>query len=241
MPYRPEHRERTRMRIVRSAMILFNRHGFESVSIDDVMAHAGLTRGGFYRHFETKSALYAEAVSLSLAETPWSRWDGVDVDFSADDAAAQVVRAYLSKQHFDDVDGSCPMVALPSDVARADTGVKVAFENVFRAMVGLFEQSLQRQGSAARETALAVAGICVGGMVVARAVDDSELGEALRSATIKIALELGQWSKDGSRGAASGASVGGRKARPIPQHPPSTSRTSPAHPSAGRAPKRRKA
>src|SRR5260221_12490820 len=54
MPYRPEHRERTRMRIVRSAMILFNRHGFESVSIDDVMAHAGLTRGGFYPPFETK-------------------------------------------------------------------------------------------------------------------------------------------------------------------------------------------
>jgi len=70
MPYPPEHRERTRARIVRSAMTLFNRHGLESVSIDDVMAHAGLTRGGFYRHFKTKSDLYAEAIALSLAETP---------------------------------------------------------------------------------------------------------------------------------------------------------------------------
>src|SRR5215813_8612694 len=151
MPYSPEHRRRTRERIVRSAMILFNRHGFESVSIDDIMAHAGLTRGGFYRHFKTKSALYAEAVSLSLAETPWSRWDGVDVDFSADDAAAQVVRAYLSEQHVDDIDGSCPMVALPSDVARADPSVKIAFENVFKAMVGLFEHSLRARGGMARE------------------------------------------------------------------------------------------
>src|SRR5262249_46457047 len=110
--YRPEHREQTRARIVRSAMILFNRHGFDAVSIDDVMAHAGLTRGGFYRHFDAKSDLYAEAISLSLSETPWSRWDGVSVDFSARDAAAQVVRAYLSAQHLEDVDGSCPMVAL---------------------------------------------------------------------------------------------------------------------------------
>src|SRR5262245_10293999 len=103
MPYRPDHRPRTRARIVRSARILFNRRGFEDVSIDDVMAHAGLTRGGFYRHFRTKGELYAEAIALSVAETPWSRWDGVDVDFSAADAARQLVDAYLSRQHFEDV------------------------------------------------------------------------------------------------------------------------------------------
>jgi len=199
MPYPPEHGERTRNRIVRSAMILFNRHGFENVSIDDVMASAGLTRGGFYRHFKAKSDLYAEAVALSLSETPWSRWDGVNVDFSAEDAAAQVVRAYLSEQHFDDIDSSCPMVALPSDVARADATVKAAFANVFRAMVGLFEESIRRKGRGDRERALAVAGICVGGMVVARAVDDAELGNALRSATMKIALELGGWSNESRR------------------------------------------
>src|SRR6266852_4192908 len=144
MSYRPEHGKQTRTRIVRSAITLFNRHGFDGVSIDDVMSHAGLTRGGFYRHFKAKSELYAEAVALSLSETPWSRWDGVNVDFSQRDAAAQVVRAYLSKQHLDDVDASCPMVALPSDVARSDPAVKEAFENVFRAMVGLFEETLRR-------------------------------------------------------------------------------------------------
>src|SRR5262249_48913028 len=199
MPYSPEHRQRTRKRIVRSAMVLFNRHGFESVSIDDVMRHAGLTRGGFYRHFETKSALYAEAVSLSLAETPWSRWDGVDVDFSAHDAAAQVVRAYLSRAHLEDVDGSCSMVALPSDVARAPSRVKTAFESRFRARVARFEESVRARGNAARDTALAVAGICVGGMVVSRAVDDSELGDALRRAVMRVALRLGGWSKEARR------------------------------------------
>src|SRR5215468_10982951 len=98
MPYPPEHRDKTRARIVRSAQLLFNRHGFDSVKIDDIMAQAGLTRGGFYGYFETKSELYAEAIMLSLAETPWGRWDGLSVDFSADDAARQVVNVYLSDQ-----------------------------------------------------------------------------------------------------------------------------------------------
>ena len=197
MPYPSDHAQRTRARIVRSAMVLFNRHGLEAVSIDSVMAQAGLTRGGFYRHFETKSDLYAEAIALSVAETPWSRWDGISVDFAARDAAAQVVRAYLSAQHFGDVDGSCPTVALPSDVARSDPRVKLAFERVFRAMVDLFERSLRRDAKTNRKRALAIAGICVGGMVVARAVEHSDLADALRTATLGIALELGGWSKKG--------------------------------------------
>jgi len=194
MPYRPEHRDQTRARIVRSAMILFNNRGFETVSIDHVMAHAGLTRGGFYRHFKAKSDLYAEAVALSLAETPWSRWDGVSVDFSADEAAAQVVRAYLSVHHLEDIDGSCPLVALPSDVARSDRRVRTAFEKVFRAMVGLFQESLRHAGRPRSKRALAIAGLCVGGMVVARAIEDVGLARALRAASLDVALELGGWA-----------------------------------------------
>jgi TetR/AcrR family transcriptional repressor of nem operon len=196
MPYPPEHRRQTRGRIIRSAQALFNRHGFTGVSIDDLMEAAGLTRGGFYSYFRTKSELYAEAVALALAVTPWSRWDGVSIDFAARDAATQIVDAYLSDQHFDDVEGSCPMVTLPGDVARSSKVVKRAFEDVFSAMAGLFEETLKRQGRADRERALAIAGICVGGMVVARSVDSTKLADAIRAAARKTALELGGW-KDG--------------------------------------------
>src|SRR5215510_12609894 len=171
MPYPADHSKRTRSRIVRSARVLFNRHGFDDVTIDDVMAHAGLTRGGFYRHFRSKGDLYARAIALSIAETPWSHWDGVEVDFSAADAARQVIEAYLSRRHLEDVDSSCPMVTLPSEVARRDPAVKRAFEKVFTTMADLFEENLRRNGSPDRARALAMAGICVGGMVVARAVD----------------------------------------------------------------------
>ena len=63
MSYPAEHRRLTKQKIVRSARRLFNRLGFETVSIDDVMADAGLTRGSFYSYFESKGDLYAEAVT----------------------------------------------------------------------------------------------------------------------------------------------------------------------------------
>jgi AcrR family transcriptional regulator len=217
MPYPPEHRDHTRTRIIRSARALFNRHGFSDVSIDDVMAHAGLTRGGFYTYFRTKADLYAEAIRHSLAETPWSRWDGVDVDFAAGDAAAQVVRAYLSGQHFEDVDGSCPMVALPGDVARSDRIVRSAFEQVFRSMVDLFEETLRREGRPDRQRALAIASICVGAMVVSRSVFNSELADSIREAARVTALALGGW-KDAGRdaGRASRRGMARRsRARPV--------------------------
>jgi AcrR family transcriptional regulator len=164
------------------------------VSIDALMANAGLTRGAFYSYFTSKSELYAEAIALSLTETPWSQWDGVSVDFSSTDAAQQVISAYLSRQHFGDVDASCPMVTLPSDVARSDRTVRQAFEAVFKAMVDLFAESLRRKKSPDRERALAVAGMCVGGMVVARALDDLALADALRDSTRRFALQIAGWS-----------------------------------------------
>ena len=68
MSYPAEHRRLTKQKIVRSARRLFNRRGFDTVSIDDVMADAGLTRGSFYRYFESKGDLYAEAVTQILNE-----------------------------------------------------------------------------------------------------------------------------------------------------------------------------
>ena len=63
MPYAPEHKEQTRARIVECARRMFNRNGFEAVSIDQIMASAGLTRGGFYHHFANKEELYSEAIA----------------------------------------------------------------------------------------------------------------------------------------------------------------------------------
>ena len=193
MPYRPEHKVQTRRKIVRAARRLFNRHGYGGVSIDQIMAEAGLTRGGFYGHFGSKDELYAEAVTLILEEHPADDWDGVDVDFESKDMAWQVVNAYLSQQHFDDIDGSCPMVAQPTDVARGGDLVKQAFTQVFEALTGGLGAHVAAGNEDKDKRALAVATLCVGGMVIARAVGKEPLAGDVREAARQFAIELGGW------------------------------------------------
>jgi TetR/AcrR family transcriptional regulator, transcriptional repressor for nem operon len=196
MPYPAGHRERVRKKIVESARRLFNRSGFENVSVDSIMAHAGLTRGGFYSYFESKSDLYAEVLGCFFTDPNWkSRWEGVHVDLASADAGPQIVRAYLSRQHFDDVENSCPMVALPSDVARSDERVKAAFETVFKAMVALLGRDVRNSTQPRENTAMAIAALCIGGMVTARSMNDRGLGDRLREAAINVALDLGGWKE----------------------------------------------
>ncbi len=208
MPYPSSHRAQIRGKIIQSARRLFNRHGFESVSLDQIMSGAGLTRGGFYSYFESKSDLYAEVLGCFFTDPEWkSCWEGVEVDLSSRDVGPQVVRAYLSRQHFEDVENSCPMVALPTDVTRSGESARRAFEAVFSAMVKVLERSLQ-QGCQPRDTrAQAIAALCVGGMVMARALQDRARADELRDACMSVALELGGWdqvSQDLDRRVASG-------------------------------------
>jgi TetR/AcrR family transcriptional repressor of nem operon len=125
-------------------------------------------------------------------------WEGVHVDLSATDVGSQVVRAYLSRQHFEDVEKSCPMVALPTDVARSGINARRAFETVFLAMVSVLERSLSSNGAGRRATAQGIAALSIGGMIVARTMVDRTLADELRAACMTVALELGGWD-EGSR------------------------------------------
>jgi AcrR family transcriptional regulator len=187
MRYQPEHGARTRERIVQSARALFNRHGFETVSIDRIMAHAGLTRGGFYRHFRSKADLYRAALEDGMLRP----LHGIPRECAASDVGRTLIEAYLSREHLQQVDQLCPMVALPSDVARADPAVKRVFESIFVAMTDLFRRGLRDPGSAdGDDRALAVTALCVGSMTLCRGFDDRELGDAVRAAARRLALEL---------------------------------------------------
>jgi AcrR family transcriptional regulator len=193
MPYSAKHKQATRERIVNSARRLFNRKGFTEVTIDQIMRHAGLTRGGFYRHFETKEQLYAHAIRQFLCLESPERWQRMHVDLCAEGPtfARMIVNAYLSHEHFDDREGSCPVVALPSDVARGGKAVKAAFRQVLGKMVDIFAANLEEPK--VREQALALVAMCVGAMVVARAVDDPKLGDEFRVAARNSLLTTTGW------------------------------------------------
>ena len=195
MSYPVGHRAAVKKNIIDSARRLFNRHGFDNVSLNQIMAGAGLTHGGFYSYFNSKSDLYAEVLGCFFTDPEWkSCWEGVHVDLSSSDVGSQVVRAYLSRQHFEDIENSCPMVALPTDVARSGVSAKRAFETVFKAMVSVLERSLIQNGRSRRTTAQGIAALSIGGMIVARTMVDSALADELRAACMTVALDLGGWN-----------------------------------------------
>ena len=193
MPYSPDHKKGTRQRIVKAAAHVFNKRGFSEATIEEIMTAAGLTHGGFYRHFHSKDELYAEAVRNFLhpdVQEPWQkpRPESCNPNVSF---ARYVVDAYLSREHLEDLDGSCPLIGLPSDVARSSQAVKAAYREVVESMIRLFEANLN--GPRSRERALILIGLCVGGMVLARGLDEEHLADEIRKAVHKQALKTAGW------------------------------------------------
>ena len=196
MPYKPEHKQATRKRIIESARILFNRCGVADVSIDQIMSEAGLTRGGFYHHFKNKEELFAEAVTNFLhgqgAEMRSNA--GVNTAQPGLETVQRMINGYLSTEHLGDLDGQCPLIALPSDISRAGDQVKESYQQLLEAMIELFENNLiesdSEKTSGHRKKALTLATMCVGGMVLARTLPDQHLADELRNAARDSALAM---------------------------------------------------
>lgn len=183
-----EHKMKTRSRIVEAARRLFNKRGFNPVPIDDIMAEAGLTRGGFYNHFKAKEDLYAETLNAfadsakrAVATSP----------VRGPVLAQKFIRSYISRRHLKSIENQCPLIALSSDVARGGPGVRTAYEGILRNLVAMFEESApEGETLTARERSLAAAALCVGAMVLARTVADKTFAEEICDATRTLAEDM---------------------------------------------------
>lgn len=191
MPYTPEHKARTRAKIIESARVMFNRHGFEQVSIDEIMKQAGLTRGGFYNHFSSKDELYAVAVRSFTTCNPFTTQVQAQPRAPAPGKLARLlIELYLSDETLSDIDQQCPLIALPSDVARAGLEPRAAYTSVVNSMAGVFRAAFPKDDREAERKALLIVSLCVGGMVIARTTDEPRLRKTLRAAARKEALGL---------------------------------------------------
>lgn len=191
MPYPPEHKVQTRARIVESARRLFNRHGFEQVTIDQIMASAGLTRGAFYHHFDSKDELYAAAVASFVTCNPFAVKTAHAAQAIDDPQrlARMLVDLYLSDEVLENVDLHCPLYALPSDVARAGLAPQQAYTDLIRGMSHVYRSALKGVRDADRRAETMVS-LCVGGMVLARTTNDPTLRKSLRASARHQALAL---------------------------------------------------
>lgn len=171
-----------RQRILRAASRLFREHGLDGVGIDGIMKDAGMTHGGFYGHFASKDELVAEACGRSFARSA-ARWAAL-AEAAPDTALGEIVGTYLSARHRDDPGTGCSLAALAGDVARQQGAVRRAFTDSLRSHLETLAGLLPGRGKAARrEKALATMAGLVGGLVLARAVDDPGLSDEILKAT----------------------------------------------------------
>src|SRR5215468_8712442 len=164
-----------RERIVDAAARLFREKGFDGVGVDAIMQAAGLTHGGFYRHFSSKDALAAEAVARGLA---------VNAGRQAALASLQdVVSAYLSPQHRNDAGGGCMIAAVGCEMARQGKGVRRGLTAYVRDQIEQLARRIGGRGGAARrQQAIATLAGLVGALVLARAVDDPAFSDEILAA-----------------------------------------------------------
>lgn len=172
---------RTRQRIVETAARAYRRQGLAGIGLADVMKEAGLTHGGFYKHFASKDAMVAEAIAHALAETGRSLQAAV-AKAPPGEGLKALVAAYLTPVHRDRPEHGCALAALAAEAGRGDEAVRQALADGFRQLAGLVAAQLPPEGSDAKARQAAgeaLASALVGTLMLARAMPDRAASDAL--------------------------------------------------------------
>ena len=129
-------KEETHERIVAVAARAIRRSGYDGTGVADIMKEAGLTHGGFYSHFASREAMLAEAAGRACAESAAAVAEVV-AGVPPDRSLESMVRAYLSKEHWAQVEGGCPLAALGSETSRQAPEVRRVTTRHIKEMVDL--------------------------------------------------------------------------------------------------------
>jgi TetR/AcrR family transcriptional regulator, transcriptional repressor for nem operon len=164
-----EEAARTRRRIVTAAAGEFRKNGIVASGLNDLMKAAGLTHGGFYKHFESKDQLVAEASAEAL-ETM--------IKFVTNAAAGgtPVAETYLSTSQQDNPSSGCPLSAIGSELGRSDDKTRAVATDGFQKLVEIMATQFGKaKPDDARRKALVAVSTMIGAMTVSRIVSDPEL------------------------------------------------------------------
>jgi|ERR1700675_2737232 AcrR family transcriptional regulator len=178
-------KETTHERIVEVAARAIRRSGYNGTGVADIMKEAGLTHGGFYAHFPSREAMLAEAADRAGVETVTAS-TRIAAAAPPDKALQSLLRAYLSKAHVKGVEKGCPIAALGSEMPRQSPDVRRAATRSIKEMIDVVARQSPEWGqSGAHERALVTVATMVGTLLLARAVDDPKLSDALLEASLK--------------------------------------------------------
>jgi len=175
--------------IVRVAAKRFRESGVDGVGLADLMREAGLTHGGFYRHFASREDLVGAAIERALRDGGQAVAAVINVRRGK---LGKLIDAYLSATHRDDLATSCAVTTLAADVARADTRARAAYTRQVETYLALLSELLAgRTARARRHRAIAALATLVGAVSLARAVNVPRLSqEILDAAATQLKQQL---------------------------------------------------
>jgi AcrR family transcriptional regulator len=187
MRYEKGHKDATRRHIIDVAGERFREHGVAAVGLAGIMSDAGLTNGAFYTHFESKEDL-VQAVLFNALER---REQTLRTAAESPAGLEAMIRDYLSARHRDGPGRGCPTAALVAEIARHPKATRDAFTAKVSAFVTLIAAQLGAGSAAARRrNAIAIYGMMVGTLQLARAVNDKSLSEEILESGVSAALAL---------------------------------------------------
>jgi TetR/AcrR family transcriptional repressor of nem operon len=183
-------------RILDAAAARLRQEGVSGAAVAAVMRQAGLTHGAFYCHFTSKDDLEIAALRHALKDNR-ARWVGSPRTESWLDRLTRLGRRYLTSAHRDDLANSCALAALASDAARSGPAFKTAYQE--ETLKSLRAICAAGDGEGAIDplrfdSAIAFLALCIGGISLARAVEDPAFSEhildACRQAVSSLAAPL---------------------------------------------------
>lgn len=182
--YSRAHTEANRQRIVTEAARLLRERGLDGVGVADLMAAAGLTHGGFYRHFSSKEELAAAAVQYLSAEVA-QQWRTMAAEASAKGRSGleAILQSYLSDGHKEAVGQGCAIAALGAELARLPAELRGRVAAGVEEMIDTLATELPDGTRDARKRAAEMFGALTGALVLSRigvsSIDCSGLIETL--------------------------------------------------------------
>lgn len=193
MGHSKANKEQSHQRIVETAAARFREEGVDGIGVADLMKEAGLTHGGFYRHFGSRDELVAEAVECALSDGGRAVEAVAASKASRQVVAARLVDAYLSTAHRDALATSCAVTTLAGDVARSNQRARTAYTQQVNNYLDLLAGLAATQPSKdKRAKAIAALSSLVGAVSLSRAVNDEALSqEILKAAADELKALLG--------------------------------------------------
>jgi len=182
MPWPEDHKARTRRKIVEAAAAAFRAGGVAGVRVEDVMARAGLTHGGFYAHFASKEDLLREAMEHASRQTV-EMLSTSTADAPGGDRLQAVIDTYLTPAHVAHPEWGCPLAALGPELTRAGGATRGALAASVKDRLDWMRRLLPdgRRDAASDAQAIGTLACMVGGVVLARAAGPKDSAAVLKA------------------------------------------------------------